>query len=405
VRVLMLDNELRPVGGGTGVVNHYLLEGLADQRDVWVDVVTSARSRKGYETEHFAERITIYRVPVGGGNPHHFSNGELLCYSWRGFVQSLKLLKARDYDMSLAFSGVPAGVISYALERIAGLPYVVSLQGPDVPGFEARYNSLYPFLKPVLRRVWRRAAVVTAISKKHQLLALRTMPSLSIPIVYNGVDAATFYPRTTRTTAEINILCVGRLIERKSQHHLLRAFARLRASSRRPVRLTLAGTGDEEDSLRRLAAELSLNGDAAFLGLVPHDSMPDVYRGADIFVLPSHSEGMSIALLEALASGLPVVVTNTGGTAELVQESTNGIIVPWADVSALAEALKRLVEDEDTRLRMGLESRRIAKRFGWESLVDNYLGLCRQVAAGQVTAEESSDEAVAVLDTEPPAAG
>jgi glycosyltransferase involved in cell wall biosynthesis len=121
--------------------------------------------------------------------------------------------------------------------------------------------------------------------------------------------------------------------------------------------------------------------EVTFAGFVPREEMPAVYRQADVFVLPSQNEGMSIALLEAMASGLPVVVTDTGGTAELVREGVNGHVVSWADVPALTEAMARLVHERETRQRMGRESRRIAKRFSWSAVTQEYLRLCAQIAA------------------------
>src|SRR5206468_3399114 len=104
-----------------------------------------------------------------------------------------------------------------------------------------------------------------------------------------------------------------------------------------------------------------------FTGFASRDDMPAIYRQADIFVLPSQDEGMSIALLEAMASQLPVVVTDVGGTAELVQDGVNGHVVPWADVSVLTEALTKLVRDERVRRQMGKESLRVAKQFSWSA--------------------------------------
>ncbi len=136
----MFDNEFPPLGGGTGVVNFHLLEEMARRPDVTVDLVTSSRTRARYETEQFADRITIYKVPVDNHNIHHATNRELLRYSWRGLWLARRLATEHRYDASFAFAGVPAGAISYLLSLTHGLPYVLSLQGPDVPGFEARYN-------------------------------------------------------------------------------------------------------------------------------------------------------------------------------------------------------------------------------------------------------------------------
>jgi glycosyltransferase involved in cell wall biosynthesis len=378
MRVLMLNNEFPPLGGGTGVINYHLLRQMSAHDGLHVDLVTSSRTRRTYETETFAPRITIYRVPVGNKNIHHSSNPELLTYTWRGLLLCRRLLRRHRYDLSFAFAGVPAGAISYALKTIARLPYLISLQGPDVPGFEARYNYLYPALKPILRRIWSGAAVVTASSKEHQRLAHQTMPDLEIPVIPNGVDTRTFRPANgPRRAPEVNIVCVGRLIERKGQHHLLRAFADAHAQCNSPITLTLVGTGDAEDSLHCVANDLGVADAVTFTGFVPRNDMPAVYRQADIFVLPSQNEGMSIALLEAMASGLPVVVTDTaGGTAELVEHEVNGYVVPWADVLALTRALAMLVHDKEGRFHMGCNSRRMVKPFSWSVLTRKYLELC-----------------------------
>lgn len=381
MRVLMLDNEFPPLGGGTGVVNYHLLNELAAYPDIIVDLVTSSRSRDSYETEPFAERITIYKVPVDNQNIHHSTNRELLRYSWRGLTFCRTLLGRHRYDLSFAFAGVPAGAMSYALKLRTGLPYVVSLQGPDVPGFEARYNYLYPFLKPLLRLVWRQAAAVTAISREHQRLAHETTPELAIPIIYNGVETEVFYPGDA-CNGPVNLLCVGRLIDRKGQQHLLRAFAQLcERLPDQPLRLTLVGSGDAEAALKKLSGDLHVADRVVFLGFVARQDMPEVYRQADLFVLPSQSEGMSIALLEAMAAGLPVVVTDAGGTEELVVPDVNGIVVEWADVTGLTAALTRLAEDAGLRRRMGAASRQAALGFSWKEIVGQYVALMASIAA------------------------
>ena len=127
-------------------------------------------------------------------------------------------------------------------------------------------------------------------------------------------------------------------------------------------------------------------GDAVtFTGFVSREEMPEIYRDAVIFVLPSESEGMSIALLEAMAAGLPVVHTRTGGAEELVREGTNGYTIDWADVEGLSRVLARLVADPSARARMGSESRKIASRFSWREIAEQYRSLCGRSAgvAGQ----------------------
>ena len=391
----MFDNEFPPLGGGTGVVNHHLLQELAKRPDVAVDLITSSRSRRTYERERFSERITLYKVPVDNRNIHHSTNRELIRYSARGIRLAYGLIKEYRYDLGFAFAGVPAGALSYALSLTHRLPYVLSLQGPDVPGFEERYEHLYPVLTPIIRRIWRRAGAVTAISAEQAALARRTMPELKLVTIPNGVDTEAFSPIGRKGHEEVNIVCAARLIERKGQHHLLEALARLQGCSRRPVRVTLVGTGDAERTLRDLAARLRIAQAVTFAGYVPRERMPERYHSADLFVLPSQHEGMSIALLEAMASGLPVVVTQTGGTDELVTKGFNGDIVPWSDVEALTQALRNLVEDDRMRVRFGEESRRRVTRFGWPALAAKYLDLCTTVLM-QATAQKGRSGASVV---------
>jgi phosphatidylinositol alpha-1,6-mannosyltransferase len=376
LRILMLNNEFPPLGGGTGVVNYHILKELAIYSDIWIDLITSSRSRHRFETVHFSKRIKIFKVPVHNRNIHHATNAELMRYFFLGLQASRKLLRQQKYDLSFAFSGVPAGAISYLLKQSSSLPYLVSLQGPDVPGFEARYDYLYPVLRPILRIIWRNSVFVTAISGEHQRLAAKTMPNLNIPIIYNGVDTKTFFPSEKPLNSEvIKILCVGRLIERKGQHHLLRSFSDLLHKCNLQLKLILVGTGDMRERLISLALNLGVEKHVEFKEFIDRERMPEVYRQADIFVLPSQNEGMSIALLEAMASGLPVIVTNTGGTEELVRQGENGLIVPWASEQTLTEALIKLASDGHLRKSMGRKGLEIAKNLDWGHIAQQYMSL------------------------------
>ncbi len=389
LRLLMLDNEYPPLGGGTGVVNQRILENWARRDDVQVDLVTSSRTRDEYEYEEVRSHIRLHKVPVDNHNIHHSSNRELLRYAWRGWRQARRLAKRSRYDVCLAWAGVPAGGVAMWLKWEFGLPYVVSLQGPDVPGFEQRYRWVYLALTPFIRLVWRQADRLTACSEQHRELAQRTDRSVSIEVIPNGVDTALFCPDTAagRGEGRIRLICCGRLIKRKGQQYLIPALARLKQQGV-AVELLLVGTGDNGPALRRHVQNLELEDAVQFTGFVPWESMPRLYQTSDIFVLPSCNEGMSIALLEAMATGLPVVVTDTGGTRELVND--NGFVIPWADPIALADAIGRLAASADLRRRMGVVSREIACRFNWQKTAERYLEVCGEVGTVRALRTNSS---------------
>ena len=197
MRVLMLNNEFPPLGGGTGTVNCAILQRLAETPGLEIDLVTSALGRH-YEEEYFSEHIRLLKVPVNNQNIHHSSNRELLTYAVRGLALARNLQQRQPYQVCLAWAGVPAGGIALALRRLNGLRYLLRVSGPDIPGFEQRYGPLYPVLTPVIRAVWRGAVRVIAKCREEAEQVQRCEPGLLVEIVPNGVDPAIFPPPPAR---------------------------------------------------------------------------------------------------------------------------------------------------------------------------------------------------------------
>ena len=223
MRILMLNNEFPPLGGGTGTVNQALLECFARVPDLYVDLVTSALGSR-YERQEFGTRIQILKVPVNNRNIHHSSNRELLTFAARGLALSLKLQRRQAYELCVAWSAVPAGGVALALRRLTGLRYVVRVCGPDIPGFEQRYRRLYRVLIPFIRKVWREAETVVAKCAGEADMIRAMDPDARIALIQNSVDPDLFRPgEPIADKGPLRVLCVGRLIERKGQHHLIRA--------------------------------------------------------------------------------------------------------------------------------------------------------------------------------------
>jgi phosphatidyl-myo-inositol dimannoside synthase len=380
MRILMLNNEFPPLGGGTGTVNRAILQQLAHEQDLEIDLVTSALGRRR-EQERFAERIRILKVPVNSQNIHHSSNRELLTFAVRALPAALRLHRAQPYDICFAWSAVPAGGVALALQRMTGLPYLVRVCGPDIPGFERRYGPLYPVLSPSIRAIWRGAVAVVAKCDGEADMIRSVDRSVAVSLIANGVDSAAFQPAAIPDGGPLHLICVARLIERKGQQHLIEAVRRLIAEGV-AVKLDLVGTGDAHSALQTQAAAAGIAGHVHFSGYVPREAIAARYTDAHVFVLPSYNEGMSVATLEALAAGLPVVVTRTGGTAELVVEGENGLTFNWADVDALVAHLRQLAADRGLARRMGAAARARAALFSWESAAERYLKMFEQIAAG-----------------------
>ncbi len=271
-------------------------------------------------------------------------------------------------------------------------PDVVGVGGWNQPAFwqalawcKARRRPLVVWVESTARDArseakplaWARRAMVRAadgffVPGTASLEYVRSLgvPADRIEIAPNAVDASVFaaadVDRTGRESC--TFLYAGRLDPEKGIDTLLRAFERV------PGELVLAGGGAEEASLRALAGDR-----VRFAGAVGRDELVPLYRGADVFVLPSRSEPWGMVLNEAATAGLPIIATSGVGAARDLVDG-NGYVVPVDDENALAEAMLRLAENPPLRAQLGARSRELATRFTPEAWADAVARLVLRVA-------------------------
>jgi glycosyltransferase involved in cell wall biosynthesis len=363
-----------------GTANLALLRDFAHRPGLEIDVITSALGGLA-EFEQFAEHIRIFKVPVWNRNIHHSSNRELILYALQAFWRGYKLQRKNPYDFCFAWSAVPAGGSALLLHRLQKLPYIVWVSGPDIPGFEQRYTNMYRLLLPVLKAIWRHARPVIAKCQQEADMIQAVAKDQRVVIIPNGVDLSGFQPGLPiPDDGPLQVFCAARLIERKGQHHLIQAVKQL-ADQGLDVIVSLAGTGDAMEGYQKLARELGVADRVRFLGYVPREEIPRQYAAAHVFALPSYNEGMALAALEAMGAGLPLVLTRTGGTDDLVEEGVNGFTHEWGDVQALASILQRLAQDRSLARRMGGASRQRAEKYAWPGIAEQYLQLFASLTA------------------------
>jgi sugar transferase (PEP-CTERM/EpsH1 system associated) len=264
--------------------------------------------------------------------------------------------------------------------KLAGVPFVVHGEHGTL---ETRSHNL-----AVQRWVWNRVDQILSVSSR---LAERMCDEVGFPlakvkVIRNGVDVEKFNPRNRAAgrqalglaADDLVIGSVGRLVPVKDQASLLRALALLRDQGL-TFKAIIAGTGRLREELEALAAQLRLDS-VRFLG--NRDDVDVVMGAFDVFVLSSLSEGLSNTILEAMATGLPVVATRVGGADELVQEDRTGILVPAGEPPALADAILRLARDPACRLRMGGAGRMRAETFfSLDGMIRDYENLYVGLAA------------------------
>jgi glycosyltransferase involved in cell wall biosynthesis len=375
MQILMLNYEFPPMGGGGGQAHLALLRQYADRRDLTVDVLTSA-PKPGLCMEEFAPNIRIHKVGIHKQDLHLWRRSEIIGWLTKAGSSYRRLIREQSYDLVHAFFGFPTGWLCYRTAK--RLPYIISLRGSDVPGANARLKLDYKILGPlVFKPIWQKASALVACSEGLQARALQFLPSAQIQVIPNGVDLERFHPAEVgKDPDELRMLTVGRLSVTKRLPLLLEMVEVLHHQGSK-THLTIVGGGALESELRRQLDERSLGDAVTLMGRREGSEMPEIYRHHDLFVSASMQEGMSNAMLEAMASGLPIVTTRCEGVDELIGE--NGLVVKDSRPEALAATVRRLADDPALRQAMSVAARRKAESFGWDKVADAYLQLYAKV--------------------------
>lgn len=367
MHILQIYKDYHPVLGG--IENHVrdLAEGLA-ARGHRVTVLVTSLDRRTL-VEHPCAGLTVIKA----ARALHLASTPL----------SLAMAQlARDMRpdvVHLHFPYPPGDLVYWQMRTRA--PLVLTYHSDIV-----RQRNLLRAYRPLLELTLRRAARILPTSPNYMVsspfLRRHTARCQVVPL---GIDSARFAQADPRRVAAIRaryaaplLLFVGRLRYYKGLHHLLAAMPHIRAE------LLVGGSGPERAGLEEQARRLGIAPRVHFLGDVPDDELPALFRAADVFVMPAHlrAEALGLAQIEALASGLPCVSTELGtGTSFANLHGVTGLVVPPADPGALAQAIGALLADPALRQRYGAAGQqRVAALFAQPRMLDAIEAVYRDAA-------------------------
>ena len=281
------------------------------------------------------------------------------------------LLRLRTLRPELVLGqGLSMGVPACVARRLWRRPYVVWGRGMDV---------YLPWLSKGVVAPLVLSSADTVIALTEDMKAeMQKICSRDVEVIPNGIDVEGFQdlPAKAEIREELGlgaddkiIVFVGTLRPVKGLKYLVEAMNVIRQSDN-SARLMLVGDGEERQQLEALVQGRDLEGWVTFLGRVPNESVPRYLAGADVFVLPSLSEGFPNVVLEAMAAGLPVVASRVGGLPEIVEEGENGFLVEGGNPEQIADRVLRLLGDDELRARISATNREKARAYTWESVVD-----------------------------------
>lgn len=365
MKILFLNYEYPPLGGGAGNATYHLLKEFSSYPSLKIHLITS--STKNYYEQQFSPNIRIFFVNINKkGSLHHQSYKNLVTYSWKSYLLAKKLNKEQCYDLTHAFFGVPCGCIAMKLK----MPYIVSLRGSDVPNHNPKLKKIYSLLNRQIRQTWinSQSLIVNSASLKEE--AKKFLP-LDFKIIPNGIDTDYFQPGKKQDDI-FRVLFVGRLHQIKSIDLLIREWnIFLKNNPKTNAQLLLVGEGPEQEKLKRLGKELKINSkNLLFHNYCNKNKVRDYYQQSSVFALISKNEGMNNALLEAMACGLPIITTKTGDAELLIKN--NGFVIENTDANLIAKIFSHLKNNPQIITEMGQRSREIARKLSWSDVAKKY---------------------------------
>jgi len=272
------------------------------------------------------------------------------------------------------------GLAGFLAGKFLRRPYVIWGQGTDV-------YMPQPLLKSLSKFLVNDADAIIALTEDMKS-RLQKFAHRNIYVIPNGIDLKKFenlsrdnIQHTLQTKkGEQFLIFVGRLRPEKGMQYLIEAM-RLIRNKRSSVRLIIVGEGPEEYGLKRLVEQLNLEHCVTFMGNVPNEKVPKYMAIADVFILPSLSEGLPIALLEAMAAGLPIIATRVGGIPCVLEDGKNGLLVNPGSSSDLAEKILMLMRSPELMKKMSEANREKSRSYSWENIVSQLEKLLNEVVA------------------------
>jgi sugar transferase (PEP-CTERM/EpsH1 system associated) len=313
---------------------------------------------------------------------------------WRCYFRLWRALRALKPDLVQTYN---VGTLDLALVvKLAGVHRLVHAEhgrdASDPRGENPKYCRLRRWMAPLIERY-----VVVSPDLQSWLTDRAGIRPSKVVYIANGIDAATFnVPRLESESrrqlgdfappGSVLIGHVARLDKVKDQAGLISAFKLLREEAgHADCRLIIVGEGPQREALERQIVQLGLVETVRLLG--NRDDVAELLAECNVFVLSSIAEGMPVTLMEAMATGLPVVATNVGGVASVVEDRVTGTLVPAGDQHAMAEALSAYVADETLRRQHGdAGCARVAAQFSLSTMVAAYVALYDELLDGRASA-------------------
>ena len=364
MRIGMVVGEFPPNCGGIGSYVYNLSKKLVE-RGHTVTVITRGIWNKSHIHEKI-DGIAIYRVRFIPVYPFHVRLHGI-------FLRKVFKLLASNFDILHLHSPLIPNIRTT-------LPTVLTEHGTVKSDID---NSELIDIHSMVIKLFSREFIsldVKAIRNSDTVIAVSNSCAKDLREIYkidkriitinNGTDTNFFVPKERNDMEEPYVLYTGRLDSRKGLVDLIKS-AEYVCQEYSKIKFILTGKGPNKKYLEQRINELGLKKNFYFAGFVARPKLLEYYQNATVYVLPSYYEGLPTTLLEAMSCGIPTIATDVKGSSEVITDGETGLLVPPRDPKRLADAILRLLEEEELRKRIGINARRhVVDNYDWEIITD-----------------------------------
>ncbi|KKP48328.1 MAG: Glycosyltransferase [Candidatus Woesebacteria bacterium GW2011_GWA1_33_30] len=368
MKILFVDFEYPPLGGGGGIGNKALVDELSKKHQI--DVLTS--HYKGLPMLEKKGNVCIYRAPILLRKSIETSTlVSLFTYCISAAFIGLKQIRNKNYDVIHSFFAVPSGLVGILLSKISKVPHVLTILGGDIHDpTKILSPSRNFFTKSAVKYVLNNSDYVAAISTDVAERARKFYKlnrDSDIKIISFSLKKPDFVLPKVRKYASFTITTIARLVRRKRIADLIRAIKKIDT-----VRLKIIGDGPLRLELENLARENGVSNRVDFVGFVNEKTKYKILKASHCFALISSHEGFGIVYLEAMYCSLPVIAGNIGGHNDFLVNKETGFIIKVGDVNEIAKSIELLKNHQIKRSVMGVHNKKIVGKYYIEKIAKQY---------------------------------
>ena len=373
MKLLVLNYEYPPIGGGAGFISKNIAEGLAS---LGHDITVLTTYFEGTEYTSIENNVRVIRLKSKRKNVFQSNIREML--SW--IIHARKFLKVHlqteKYDLCFANFALPCGEVAYGMKELFHLPYTIISHGHDIPWFFPEqmmwyHAACYQWIRKICMQSERN--YVQSDEMLNNINAFLGGIANKNKLIYNGWNREQFFPNESLKSENFTILFTGRLVLQKDPMTFLKAIEIVK-SQIPELNVHIVGDGKMRAKMESFVKEKGLEKNVIFKNWLPKPEIIAEYQSASLTVMPSLAEGMSMAMLEALACGQYVIATKVSNNETLIEEGINGNFIEKKDYMSLADKIIDFHKNKFLKhYSVPAEHfEKFAGKFDWANIVKEY---------------------------------